>query len=71
MVTTSGIWEAQGIPSAIDTNVAKKWWIKVLLKLVNTYSVDPTNPLATMLMNEVVRKSLGGGTEGDLDAEKL
>ena len=30
-----------------------------------------TNPLATLLMNEVLRKALGGTTEGGLDATKL
>lgn len=32
---------------AIDTNVARKWWMSFFLKLVNTFSIDPTNPLAT------------------------
>lgn len=31
---------------AIDTFHAKKWWLKWMLKLVQTYSVDPTNPIA-------------------------
>jgi len=30
-----------------------------------------TNPLAHLLMNEVLRKAVGGSTEGDLDATKL
>ncbi|QJW99823.1 molecular chaperone DnaK [Frigoriglobus tundricola] len=30
-----------------------------------------TNPLATLVMNEVVRKALGGTDEGDLDPNKL
>lgn len=40
---------------AIDTNVAKKWWIKLLLKLVNTFAVDPTNPLAAKSIIEYLR----------------
>lgn len=32
---------------AINTQIAQKWWMKLLLKLVNTYPIDPTNPLAT------------------------
>lgn len=40
---------------AIDTHVAQKWWMKLMLKLVNTYSVDPTNPLATKSIIEYLR----------------
>lgn len=40
---------------AIDTHVAQKWWMKVMLKLVNTYSIDPTNPLATKSIIEYLR----------------
>ncbi|MBX3709143.1 MAG: acyl-[ACP]--phospholipid O-acyltransferase [Gammaproteobacteria bacterium] len=40
---------------AIDTTIAKKWWIKLLLKIVNTYSVDPTNPLATKSLIEYLQ----------------
>lgn len=32
---------------AVHTEYARKWWMKFFLKLVNTYPVDPTNPLAT------------------------
>lgn len=33
---------------AIDTHVAKQWWIKIFLKIskANTQRIDPTNPLA-------------------------
>lgn len=31
---------------AIDTEQSQKWWVKPLLKLVETYPVDPKNPLA-------------------------
>lgn len=41
---------------AIDTDIAKRWWVKVLLKVVNTYSVDPTNPLATKSLIEYLEK---------------
>lgn len=37
---------------AINTHVAKKWWIKLMLKLVNTYQIDPSNPLATKSLIE-------------------
>jgi len=42
---------------AIDTNIAKRWWVKAFLKLVNTYSVDPTNPLATKSIIEYLRSN--------------
>jgi acyl-[acyl-carrier-protein]-phospholipid O-acyltransferase/long-chain-fatty-acid--[acyl-carrier-protein] ligase len=32
---------------AIYTQYANKWWMKFFLNLVNTYPVDPANPLAT------------------------
>lgn len=40
---------------AIDTHIARRWWMKLLLKLVNTYSVDPSNPLATKSIIEYLR----------------
>jgi acyl-[acyl-carrier-protein]-phospholipid O-acyltransferase/long-chain-fatty-acid--[acyl-carrier-protein] ligase len=39
---------------AIDTHVAQTW-VKIFLKIVNTYSVDPTNPLATKSLIEYLR----------------
>lgn len=41
---------------AINTQVAQKGWIKWLLKLVNTYPIDPTNPLATKSVIEYLRQ---------------
>lgn len=40
---------------AIDTTVAKKWWVRVMLKLVNTFSIDPANPLATKSIIDYIR----------------
>jgi len=42
---------------AINTQVAKKGWIKWILKLVNTYPLDPTNPLATKSLIEYLRQN--------------
>jgi acyl-[acyl-carrier-protein]-phospholipid O-acyltransferase/long-chain-fatty-acid--[acyl-carrier-protein] ligase len=42
---------------AINTQVAQKGWIKWLLKLVNTYPIDPTNPLATKSVIEYLRQN--------------
>jgi Fe-S protein assembly chaperone HscA len=41
-----------------------------LQRAVDEFGVA-TNPLAHLLMNEVLRKTLGGGTEGGLDPTKL
>ena len=30
---------------AIDTGMAKTWWVRPFLKLVNAYSIDPTKPM--------------------------
>ncbi|MEN3929459.1 acyl-[ACP]--phospholipid O-acyltransferase [Microvirga sp. W0021] len=39
---------------AIDYNIAKRWWVKPFLKLVNAYPLDPAKPMATRaLINEV------------------
>lgn len=40
---------------AINTNVAKSWWIKLMMKFVNTYTIDPTNPLAAKSLIEYLR----------------
>lgn len=41
---------------AINTQVAKKGWIKWVLKLVNTYPLDPTNPLAMKSLIDYLRQ---------------
>ncbi|MES2607613.1 MAG: acyl-[ACP]--phospholipid O-acyltransferase [Pseudomonadota bacterium] len=39
---------------AIDTYTAQKFWIKPFLKIINTFSIDPTNPYALKaLINKV------------------
>ena len=42
---------------AIDTHIAQKWWIKLLLKFVNTFPIDPTNPLATKSLIDYLRSN--------------
>lgn len=44
---------------AINTFIAKKWWVKPALKLVDTFPVDPTNPLAIKALAMLVK---GGKT---------
>lgn len=39
---------------AVNTFIAKQWWMKPFLALANTYALDPTNPMATKsLINEI------------------
>ncbi len=39
---------------AINTFIAKQWWMKPFLALADTYALDPTNPMATKsLINEI------------------
>jgi len=48
------IFLPEKITFAVNSFIAKKWWIKPSLSLVKTFSVDPTNPLATkMLIDEI------------------
>jgi acyl-[acyl-carrier-protein]-phospholipid O-acyltransferase/long-chain-fatty-acid--[acyl-carrier-protein] ligase len=32
---------------AIDTYIAKEWWVKPFISLIDIFPIDPTNPLAT------------------------
>jgi acyl-[acyl-carrier-protein]-phospholipid O-acyltransferase/long-chain-fatty-acid--[acyl-carrier-protein] ligase len=41
---------------AIDTHIAKKWWVKPFLMLGEALPVDPTSPLATKTMIKAVRE---------------
>lgn len=41
---------------AIHTFIARAWWIKPALKLVDTFAIDPTNPLATKSLIDVLKK---------------
>ncbi len=41
---------------AIDAQIAEKWWVKFFIKLVNTFPIEPTNPLATKSLIEYLRK---------------
>ncbi|HEU5047296.1 MAG TPA: acyl-[ACP]--phospholipid O-acyltransferase [Rickettsiales bacterium] len=40
---------------AVNTHIAKRWWMKPLLVLVDAYALDPTNPLATKSLIEAIR----------------
>jgi acyl-[acyl-carrier-protein]-phospholipid O-acyltransferase/long-chain-fatty-acid--[acyl-carrier-protein] ligase len=39
---------------AVDSGMAKAWWVRPFLKVINAYTLDPTEPMATRhLVNEV------------------
>ncbi len=40
---------------AINTHIARAWWLRPMLALVDTYPLDPTNPLAAKALVEAVR----------------
>jgi acyl-[acyl-carrier-protein]-phospholipid O-acyltransferase/long-chain-fatty-acid--[acyl-carrier-protein] ligase len=41
---------------AINTYIAKKWWIKPFLAIADTYPLDPTNPMATKSLIAEIKK---------------
>ncbi len=41
---------------AIDTHTAQKWWIQFFLRLVDTYPVDPSNPMAIKSLIDLVKQ---------------
>lgn len=41
---------------AINSNIARKWWVRPFLFLADTVTVDPVNPLSTRLLIERVKK---------------
>lgn len=42
---------------AVNTTIAKKWWIKIFLRMINAYPLDPTNPMAIKSLIEFVQKN--------------
>jgi acyl-[acyl-carrier-protein]-phospholipid O-acyltransferase/long-chain-fatty-acid--[acyl-carrier-protein] ligase len=40
---------------AVDTGIAKAWWAKPFLKLINAYTLDPTKPLAARALVNLVK----------------
>ena len=44
-----------GLPTfAVDTNIAKRWWLKPFLALVDACPVDPTSPFSTKTLIRAV-----------------
>ena len=48
------------ITFAVNTYIAQAWWMKPLLKMVDAYPVDPTNPMALKGLVEVVKSGKTG-----------
>ncbi len=40
---------------AINTHIAQRWWMKPLMKIVDAFPVDPTNPMAIKSLVDVVK----------------
>ncbi|HEX4894248.1 MAG TPA: acyl-[ACP]--phospholipid O-acyltransferase, partial [Hyphomicrobiaceae bacterium] len=41
---------------AVDTGIAQAWWAKPFLKLINALTIDPTKPLATRHLVQIVKE---------------
>lgn len=41
---------------AIDSGIATRWWVKPFLKMVRAYPMDPTRPLATRSLINLVKE---------------
>lgn len=41
---------------AVNTFTAQRWWVKPLLKLVDIFPVDPTNPMATKTLIDKIKQ---------------
>jgi acyl-[acyl-carrier-protein]-phospholipid O-acyltransferase/long-chain-fatty-acid--[acyl-carrier-protein] ligase len=41
---------------AVNTHIAKRWWMKALLRFVDFFPMDPTNPMATKSLIKAVRE---------------
>lgn len=42
---------------AINTYIARKWWIRPFLSLADTFAIDPTNPMATKSLIDEMKKN--------------
>jgi acyl-[acyl-carrier-protein]-phospholipid O-acyltransferase / long-chain-fatty-acid--[acyl-carrier-protein] ligase len=40
---------------AINTNIAKKWWVRPFLLVVNAFAIDPTNPMSTKSLIKLLK----------------
>lgn len=42
---------------AVNTFIAKRWWLRPLLKLVDAYPIDPTNPMAAKTLIDQLKQN--------------
>lgn len=42
------------ITFVVNTNVAKKWWVKPFLRLIDYITIDPTNPMSTKTIIDAI-----------------
>jgi acyl-[acyl-carrier-protein]-phospholipid O-acyltransferase/long-chain-fatty-acid--[acyl-carrier-protein] ligase len=42
---------------AVNTFIAQRWWARILLKLVDAYPLDPTNPMATKTLIDQIKQN--------------
>ena len=40
---------------AVNTHIAQRWWMRPLLALVDTFPIDPTNPMATKSLIDLIK----------------
>lgn len=40
---------------AVNTTISQKWWIKIFLKMVDAFQIDPTNPMAIKSLIELAQ----------------
>ncbi|PCJ29816.1 MAG: acyl-[ACP]--phospholipid O-acyltransferase [Rickettsiales bacterium] len=50
------VYVEEDLQFAINTAIAKEWWVKPFLKIVKTYPVEPNNPMAIKRLIEEVKK---------------
>src|SRR5690606_20164346 len=41
---------------AVDTAISQAWWVKPFLKLINAHTMDPTRPMATRTLVNLVKQ---------------
>lgn len=44
------------ITFVVDSNIAKRFWVRIFLKFVNHFPVDPTNPMAVKTIIDEIKK---------------
>lgn len=41
----------------VNTFIAKRWWLRPFLKLIDTFAIDPTNPMATKTLIDQLKQN--------------